>query len=350
MRPTEADPTTGDTGLWSERFDAIEIYNGFSTDDFNAYFRWWLAMIGRGFSPTGTAVTDTHGLYGSLGASPRSYVFVDAGADTPAGLDVGHLVERVQHGAVIGTNGPFMRVDIENTDAERAGPGDTLRVGDGTALLKVTIAVPTWIDVDRLDVYMNVPGEGLIGRPGEAIKTELEPTLSVPVVWEASHRETVATGRVAHVRLQQVVEVPLTVTDDAYVVVVVRGLEARSMRLVVGSDPAPLAFSNPVFIDADGGGYDKPPLMGLRAARMAAASAASARPQRASKAVLTVAPGTRPTVEDLGVLFDALTCKHGPETHGHATTPHHHPKVERQFRPHAHPHPHPHGHGHAHRH
>jgi|GEM_PF-971156 len=322
MAPTTPDPITGDTGLWSEGFDALELYNGFGVDDFWRYFRWSLAMIGRGFSPTGTAVTDTHGIYGSLGASPRSFVFVDEGADSPATLDVGHLVDRIRGGALIGTNGPFMRVEVQNTSGERAGLGDTLRVVDGTAVLRVKLEMPVWIDVDTVDVYINMPAEGLIGAPGVGLTTPLEPTTSVPVAWTADHRTLVAEGQTTHHRLRQVVDVPLTVTADSYVVVVAHGRVARTMRLVVGGSPAPMAFSNPIFIDTDGNGYDNPPLAAARAARLAGAGDKRLRQAEIDKAQrdrIIIPEGSRPTVEDLARLIDALSCKHGVED-----APHHH--------------------------
>ena len=357
MAPTEADPVTGDTRLWSEGFDAIELYNGFGMEDFWAYFRWWLAMVGRGFAPAGTAVTDTHGLYGSLGASPRSFVFVDDAADTPATLDVGHFVARIRDGALIGTNGPFMRVEVESGDGERAGLGGTLDVRGGQALLKVAIEVPTWIDVDTVDVYLNTPGEGLTGAPGEALRAALEPQLSVPVSWGPEHREVVATGASPHVRLRQVVEIPLAVTVDSFVVVRVHATQARSMQLVVGGSPLPMAFSNPIFLDADGGGYDKPPLAALRAARLAEAGGASARQAALSKArasQVVIPRGVRPAPRDLGRLIEAMSCRHGP-----GAAPHHHAhgvraevssksaKGQRANARHDHVHGHEHGHTHG---
>src|SRR5690606_8369532 len=76
LDPMDVDPETGDTGIWSEDFTAIEVMNGTSINRFWGVARWWLTMVGRGFTPTATAVTDTHRLYGDLGGSPRTWVFV----------------------------------------------------------------------------------------------------------------------------------------------------------------------------------------------------------------------------------------------------------------------------------
>lgn len=329
MAPTTADPVTGDTGLWSEEFDAIELMNGFSVDDFWGYFRWWIAMVGRGFSPTGTAVTDTHGIYGSLGAAPRSFVFVDDDKDTPATFDLPHFVDRVRAGALVGTSGPFMRVEVEAGGGETAGVSGTLDASSGAVTARITLEMPAWIDVDTLDLYLNVPGEGLAGDPGEAVEEPVEPTLRVAVTWDPDvHRELVATGTLEHHRLRQVIEVPLEITADSYLVVLAHGASARPMRPVIAGAAKPLAFSNPVFLDFDGGGYDKPPLAALSAERRRQSGQARAAAARAKKVIL---PAGEPVDRaDLARLLEAMTCDHSgpdatPHHHDHGRRGHHHP-------------------------
>ena len=342
--PREADPDTGDTGLWSEEFDAIEVYNGFNMGNFWGYFRWWITMVGRGFSPTATAVSDTHGIYGSLGASPRSWVFVDDAHDTPSTMALDHFVDRVRYGALVGTNGPFMRVEIENPDGEIAAIGDTLDASDGEVIARITLEMPEWIDVDTLDLYFNVPAEDLQGQPGQTNTSALEPTQRIQVQWDPTdHRELVASGQYEHHRLRQTIEVPLEITADSYLVVMARGLSARTMRPVLSSGTAPLAFSNPIFLDFDGGGYDNPPLADAVAAMQEDLSRPQMLLERAREDRVIIPRGEPLTAENLGRLIEALTCDHGdPEE-----TPHHHHHPERGHHHHGHHH---HGHGHHHHH
>lgn len=325
MPDGDVDEVTGDTGLWTDDFDAIEVLNGFSMNNFWSSFRWWLIMVGRGFSPTATAVSDTHGIYGSLGASPRSFAFVDDGFDRPATMNLEHFVDRIRSGALIGTNGPFMRVEIRNINGAAAGLGDVLDASHGEVTAYITLEMPEWIDVDSLDVYINVGGEELQGAPGEAVSDPLEPTLRLPVVWDAQeHRELVASGEYDHYRLRQIVEVPLEVEADSYVVFVARGLSAGSMRPVIASSARPLAFSNPVYLDFDGGGYDNPPLAQLRQERLSQGGQAAMSQRRSSQVI--IAPGEEITAENLGRLFEAMGCNHDDDneevagSHGH----HHH--------------------------
>ncbi|TXD38933.1 hypothetical protein FRC98_00595 [Lujinxingia vulgaris] len=326
-RMTDAfvDEVSGDTGLWTDDFDAIEVLNGFSEGDFWSSMRWWLAMVGRGFSPTATAVSDTHGVYGSLAASPRSFVMVDEGKDNAQTMVIDHLVERIKDGAVVGTTGPFMKVEIVSADQEVAGPGDVLDATSGEVTLKVDLQLTDWIDVDRLDLYINVPGEGLVGEPGEAVEEVLAPTQQVDVVWdEGAHRELVAQGTQAHYRWRQVVEVELEVAQDSYVVVVARGVNGRSMVPVLASSVKPMAFSNPVFLDADGGGYDNPPLEAYRQALLEArVSGEDVSQRRSGLREPVIRPGEALRAEHLSGLIEALSCSHGGEEAAHVHGHHH---------------------------
>lgn len=341
MRSDSVDPVTGDTGLWSEEFDALEVLNGFNLDNFWSVFRWWLTMVGRGFSPAATAVSDTHGIYGSLGASPRSFVLVDADKDHPTTLDIPHFVDRVRKGALIGTNGPFLRVSARNQSGERVSLSETLDASQGQVTLEILIERPDWIDVDTIDLFVNLDADTLVpGAPGEAITAALTSTLRIPVSWDPElHRELVASGSRDHYRWRQVIEVPLVVDQDSYVVVMARGLEGRAMRPVLSSSIRPLAYSNPIFLDFDGNGYDNPPLAASRAERLALSQRVLLSTREAFQSQVIIAPGEELTADNLSRLFEALRCDHDHhhgDGHHHSHDHHHHQGG------------HHHGHGHHH--
>lgn len=256
------DANTGDTRLWSESFTAMEIMNGHSTTEFWTIMRWWLTMIGRGFSPTATAVTDTHQLHANLGGSPRSFVFVDDGKDDKENLDTVSFVSAINQGRLIGSNGPFFRVELVNAGGDRAGLGDTLETQDSSVQAQLEIELPEWMMIDTVDVYMNAADT--VVAPGEENGAELVPTQSVPVTFAPEDLEVVATGQVEHKRWRKSVQITLNTPVDAYVVFVVRGKTGGSTMWPVlpNRNVQPLAFSNPIFLDADGQGYDKPHLAG----------------------------------------------------------------------------------------
>jgi hypothetical protein len=265
MEPTVPDPVTGDTGLWSDNFNAIEVMNGTSMPKFWTITRWWLTMISRGFSPTGTAVTDTHRLYSDLGASPRTFVFVGPDHDTVPTFDEDVFAAAVDAGRAVGSNGPFFRVELENTAGESAGLGETLESTDGAVVAHVTIDVPEWMHVDTIDIYSNLPAEQIVTAPGEINDEPVAPTSSHPINWEPTDLVEAATGDEVHKHWTKTVDIPLTIEEDAYVVVVVRGEgveegDVSMWPIMPKPSVKPFAFSNPIFVDADGGGYDNPPL------------------------------------------------------------------------------------------
>ncbi len=252
MPPGDTDPVTGDTGLWSDDFTAFEVYNGLKLPNMWPLMRWWQTMIGRGFAPTGTAVTDTHRRYGQLGGVPRSFVFLDT-PDTPDTVDQAAFVASINAGRVVGTSGPFFVATLTN-GGDTVSMGETIDGSSGSVTLDVDIQTPEWITVDTVDVYVNQ--SAAITETAEVIEDELPPTLSLPIA--TMQPVEVATGDLTHRRLTAQVSTPIAVTADAYVVVVVRG-SSSLYPVAVGDDEVPFAFANPIFIDFDGNGYDNPP-------------------------------------------------------------------------------------------
>lgn len=265
MEPSEPDPVTGDTGLWSDNFNAFEVMNGPTMSKLWTVMRWWLTMISRGFTPTGTAVSDTHMLYSDLGGSPRTFVFVDPAHDTPATFDEAHFAQAIIEGRAIGSNGPFFRVVLENSEGVRASLGDTIESGDGELTAYVSVDVPEWMPVDTIDIYSNLPAEDIITAPGQEKSSPIPPTSSHPIEFEASDLVEVASGDVSHKHWVKTVEIPLSITEDAYVIVVVRAQDPQASMwpVIPQAELKPFAFSNPIFVDADGNGYDNPPLAEL---------------------------------------------------------------------------------------
>ena len=248
------DPQTGDTGFWSESFTAFEVFNGLKMENLWPLWRWWLTMIGRGFAPTGTAVTDTHHRYSHLGGVPRSFVFVTA--DTPASLDQAEFVSAINAGKLVGSSGPFFVPTLSN-GVDTATMGEVIDGSSGMVEATLEIQVPAWMQVEAVDVYMNHPD--VVTGPAEVISDPLPPTQTVPLTLGPADLVDAATGMSVHQRYETTVSIPLTVTADAYVVFVVRGSQTLH-PVAVGTDELPFAFSNPIFVDFDGNGYDNPPL------------------------------------------------------------------------------------------
>ena len=262
--PLQPGARDNDTGLWSDDFTTIELMNGQSLGRFWTIERWWLTMISRGFTPTGTAVSDTHRLFGSLGGSPRSYVFVDPSHDTPATVDMEQFVEAVNGNRLIGSNGPLFRVQATNGDAETAGLGEVIATLGEPVVFEVSIDIPDWMEVDRLDLFSNLDFSEIGASLADS--SPLEPTATFPISFSEEDRAVVATGLEEHAHQTTTLDINFETEVDAYVVFVLSGVgeEIPSMFPVLGSSGVrPFAFSNPVYVDADGGGYDNPPFAHL---------------------------------------------------------------------------------------
>ncbi len=263
----EADPETGETGMWTDDFTAMELMNGYNTSRFWGVGRWWFTMLGRGQKVTGTAVTDTHNLYGStMGGVPRTFVFVPEGTDSPAAFDQAGFVGAVNAGRAIGTNGPFFRVLAKNHEGAEARIGDTLATDGQPVEVTVHLEVPEWMGVDLLELYMNVDAEQIVRVPGKYDSQKIEPTRSWPIALTEDDLVEVARGAHVHRRYEKTLTLELETDVDAYAVFVVQGAAGRTMYPILpGKGTLPFAFSNPVYLDADGGGYDKPHLAELAA-------------------------------------------------------------------------------------
>lgn len=209
---------------YSSEFDALEVYNGFDLarpDTLEQVFVDWLNLLARGQRIAATGSSDSHQVRYQLAGYPRTYAFVPP----EAGDDPRAVVRAIRAGESFVTTGPFLEVSIFG-----GGPGTTVSARDGKVVLAVRVQAPTWMDVNLLEVF--------VGGPELAYKRTI-PTPS------GNKRKRV-------VRLD-VADIKLPVERDTFVVVRVSGttpIDAFFGRANI----MPRAFSNPIFIDADGDG------------------------------------------------------------------------------------------------
>ena len=126
----------------------------------------------------------------------------------------------------------------------------------------------------------------------------------MPIEWADADLRVVAEGAIVHAHRRKTIAFELAPVDDSYVVVIVRaaGDEVPTMYPVAASrGTRPFAYTNPIYVDTDGDGYDNPPLPG----RLEARRAELARPMASPDA-------RRPmrTAEDLRRVFEAVRSLH----------------------------------------
>ncbi len=199
-------------------FDLLELLNGSDMELYRLVQRDWFSLLRQGETPTATANSDSH-KSATLVAVPTNYVAVaDAGV---VGFDQSDFLLALKGGRTFGSTGPVLDVSLRGANGAVAGLGETYRAPEGR--LRVGVRAAPWVPVD---------------------------TLTVTVNGEEFHRQAISAG--------DVIELPLKVAADAFVVVEVSGSPDARYRAVL-PDFVPLAFSNPIWIDADDDGRWQPP-------------------------------------------------------------------------------------------
>jgi len=217
----------------------------------------WLQMLNLGYRLPGVVNTDAHYNFHGSGFL-RNYLA--SPTDDPAKIRTGDVVAASEAGRIVMTSGPFLEavasagreavasagreavasaggeaVASAAEPAKPAGPGDTLRAAAGRVSLTIRVQCPNWFDVDRVQVFVN-------GRP--------EPALNF------TRRDQAGMFTRDVVRFDQTVSV--TLDRDAHLIVATVG-EGSNVGLVMGPDHAerrPIAVTNPIFVDVDGGGFE----------------------------------------------------------------------------------------------
>ena len=209
------DPDTGsvrDAGNWTTDFDAVEVFNGSSFDENrDSTVPDWFRLIEMGVRPTATGNSDSHDSKRSEVGYPRTYVLL--GEDAPELVSPAAVAEAVRSGHAVVSGGAFLSVRAGGEQAV----GETVAVEAGAPTpLHITVQAPSWVGLDRLEVFVRGELAQTIGLEG------LDP-----------------------VRFDDDVEV--TVDADAWVVFVASG-DTPLGPLVRGR--MPFGVTNPVYLDA----------------------------------------------------------------------------------------------------
>jgi predicted metal-dependent phosphoesterase TrpH len=208
---------------YSGDFDAIEVYNGFDLarpDHLEQVFADWLNILARGHRVVATGSSDSHQVRYQLAGYPRTYALVpqEAGSDPRA------VVRAIKAGATFVTTGPFLEASIGG-----GGPGTTVMAQEGRVKLAVRIQAPTWMRVDRLEVFV---GKDVV------LSRDLPPPPA---------------RKPPPVLRLEADDLELIVSSDTFVVVRVSGSTSNDTFFGRASI-VPRAFTNPIFVDVDGDG------------------------------------------------------------------------------------------------
>lgn len=205
-----------------------------STRENNRVFNW-LQLLNQGVRLPGVANSDAHhNFHGSGGV--RNYV--KCATDDPVRIDPLDIVRSAERGHLVMTNGPYLDVSLREADGagvEAAIPGDEIQARSGRLKLHVVVQCPDWFDIDRVQVLLNGRKAGDLGFT------------------RYTHPRMFARAP-GPVRFDRTLDVVLK--GDAHLIVVA----ANKVPLGPVMGPGwgigpPVAISNPIFVDVDGGGF-----------------------------------------------------------------------------------------------
>jgi hypothetical protein len=307
--------------LWSDQFNGLEVWNGWNISDSNddglrenkrldRVMRDWLSMLSLGFFVTPAGNSDTHTTSNDPVGMPRTFVAVPD--DSPAALANGSAVTSVlatQTGSnstprdIVVSNGPMIDVKANGVPVL----GRVVTSTNTSTTFTVTINSPEWAEIDTLEVFAN--------STPDPIKASDDTTLIPLKCWttralvEIDAKDPCALATIApeamtaplatvpggggFKRYEATVSVTLDQDDivtragatgkDAWLVFRVRGdrgifpimtngdtVDDTTMPALLGGDMTVIAaalkgrgipaaaFTSPVFVDFDGGGYRAP--------------------------------------------------------------------------------------------
>lgn len=192
---------------------------------------FWLQLLNLGYRIPGVVNTDAHYNFHGSGWL-RNYM--ECSTDDPAKISIDEMIHSAEHGHMVMTTGPFLQAEVR-VDGKSYIAGEDVNLESKPATLWMRVQCPNWFDVNRVQVFAN-------GRPLDTLNFTRK---TKPRVFSDSV-----------VRFEAEVELP-KFTEDTHLIVATIG-EGLKLGPVMGAERGelpPVAVTNPVFLDVDGGGF-----------------------------------------------------------------------------------------------
>ena len=217
----------------------------------------WFTLLNLGFRFTALGNSDTHGWTSTEAGCPRNFILSET--DDPAFIDDQDMADAVKAHRVVASYGPYLQLWIDD-----AIVGSDVVTDDGTIDITVEVQAPTWMDVDRVELYENGTLIEVIevDAPGDVLR--LSRTIEREVSADAWY-VAIATGDGELGPVFTPVEIPYVPLDE--IVVEALGGVGSVASFLPSAIPVPLtypihpyALTNPIWVDVDGDGFDAPGL------------------------------------------------------------------------------------------
>jgi len=232
-------------------FDVMEIANGTDINDYIEVRNDWFSLLNQADGITvpylvGSGVSDSHRITLESAGYHRSYV--SGVGDDPNALNVATFDANVKAGRVMATTGPYIEYTLEDSNAATAQPGDTIVPATSDVTLHIKVQSTNWIPVEEVRVVVN-------GIVLNTFDTTTTPAVTLPKKATSGSKKTT--------RFEA--DVPLSLTQDDWILVEAGAPlsppplpDPFASQIVPGL--VPNAFTNPIFVDLGGDGFDPPGL------------------------------------------------------------------------------------------
>jgi hypothetical protein len=224
----------------------------------------WAGLLNQGRFKTGIGDSDTHRNIREQAGGPRT--FVASPTDDPGSIVPTTLAQAVNAGRAIASNGMFVRVELEGDAGATASHalGDSLTVAatGGTGNVNIRVEAPTWAQYDVIEIYMNsapdcASGFSFMGSVDRVCDVTPDIVLNKGIDFTAGLTTGVSGFGTRQVTTKSV---PVAVTEDTWVIVVVRGTDGVSKPLfpVMPQDLAHSTTVNATLAQLTDGGVAPP--------------------------------------------------------------------------------------------
>ncbi len=253
------DDVTGNAGVANPDgfrnidFDVLEVGNGLSVGSWLVHRADWFSLLNQTNSTLpggnlhfipGTGVSDSHRITFESAGYWRSYV--GGAGDDPGALNETLFNTNVRSGNMVATTGPFVEFTLDD-GTTTVGLGETLDPTGTSVNANIRVLAANWVSTEQVRIIVN------------GVEHSVFDENSTPEVAQRKNPKSQSTKKAERFNAT----VPITLTEDSWIVVET-GAPISPLPSVDSfvddfiPDYVSMAFTNPIFVDLDGDGFDAP--------------------------------------------------------------------------------------------
>jgi hypothetical protein len=150
----------------NDAFHTVEVLSGVEPESFVAQRTFWHYLLAENVVRAITAGGGSHGIGDSIAGAPRTIV-------TPASDALSDVLTAIQNGRALATNGPIIDLTMLDADGVPRRPSTTAFVAPASPRVMIRVLAAPWIPVEEVRVIVN--GNVLVTLRDELV-TPTDPT------------------------------------------------------------------------------------------------------------------------------------------------------------------------------